>query len=169
MLPIGRRTEAAEILARAAAKHFEHLNWDQNRMVGLAMYADTAAQTHSVQNAAMLYELIEPYADQFHLKRRALLGHTRTYSAMLAATLAATSKPTSGLRFRLRLPSPKRGIRTWEARSELGWAEALAQRGDLDRARDHASRALELSRDHGFGEFEPRAGAIVASVAAVQP
>ena len=37
----------------------------------------------------------------------------------------------------------RNGVRTWEARSELGWAEALAERGDLDRAREHASRALE--------------------------
>ena len=47
---IDRRPEAAEILARAAAQHFEHLPYDQNRMVGLGLYADTAAQTRSVQS-----------------------------------------------------------------------------------------------------------------------
>ena len=45
---IDRRPEAAEILARAAAQQFEHLRYDQNRMTGLALYADTAAQTRSV-------------------------------------------------------------------------------------------------------------------------
>ena len=67
---------------------------------------------------------------------------------------------------------PVRGIpepRTWEARSELAWAEALADRSEPDRAREHASRALELSRDHGYGAFEPRAAAIVASGAAIHP
>jgi hypothetical protein len=39
----------------------------------------------------------------------------------------------------------------------------------IDRAREHASRALELSRDHGYGAFEPRAAAIVASHAAIEP
>ena len=43
-----------------------------------------------------------------------------------------------------------------EARSELGWAEALAQRGERDRAREHSSGALELSREHGYGACEPR-------------
>ena len=63
----------------------------------------------------------------------------------------------------------RHGLRLWEARAELGWAEALAERGELDRAQEHASRALELSRHHGYGAFEPRAAAIVASHAAVDP
>ena len=54
----------------------------------------------------------------------------------------------------------------WAARGQLGWAEALAARGDAAAARDHAARALELSREHGYGVFEPRAAALVAPSAA---
>jgi class 3 adenylate cyclase/tetratricopeptide (TPR) repeat protein len=165
---IDRHTEGAEILARAAAQRFEHLSWDQNRLVGLAIYADAAAQTHSVPAAAMLYELIEPYADQFIWSGGPSFGHARTYTAILAATLGRHEQADADFAFACDFHH-RNGICTWEARSELGWAEALAQRGDLDRAREHASRALELSRDHGFGAFEPRAAAIVASHAAVQP
>jgi class 3 adenylate cyclase/tetratricopeptide (TPR) repeat protein len=165
---IGRRTEGAEILARAAAQHFEHLNWDQNRLLGLAMYADTAAQTRSVQAAAMLYELIEPHADQFIWTGGPSLGHARAYSAMLAATLGRHEHADADFAFACDFHH-RHGVHTWEARSELGWAEALAERGELDRAREHASRALELSRGHGYGAFEPRAAAIVASHAAIHP
>jgi hypothetical protein len=49
----------------------------------------------------------------------------------------------------------------WTARGQLGWAEALAARGDAAAARGHAARALELSRDRGYGLFEPRAAALV--------
>ena len=49
----------------------------------------------------------------------------------------------------------------WAARGHLGWAEALAARGDQAAAREHAARALELSREHGYGAFEPRAAALV--------
>jgi predicted ATPase len=63
----------------------------------------------------------------------------------------------------------RHGLRVWEARSELGWADALAERGERDRAREHASRALELSRDHGYGAFEPRAAVIVTSHTAIEP
>jgi AAA ATPase domain len=63
----------------------------------------------------------------------------------------------------------RHGLRVWEVRSELGWADALAERGERDRAREHASRALELSRDHGYGAFEPRAAVIVTSHTAIEP
>ena len=56
--------------------------------------------------------------------------------------------------------------RLWTARGQLGWAEALAARGDPAAARDHAARALELSREHGYGAFEPRAAALVETESA---
>jgi tetratricopeptide (TPR) repeat protein len=164
---IDRRPEGAEILARAAAQHFEHLHYDQNRMAGLALYADTAAQTHSVQAAAMLYELIKPHADQFVWNGGGSFGHASMYSAMLAATLGRREHADADFAFACEFHR-RHGVQVWEARSELGWAEALAERGEPDRAREHASRALELSRDHGYGAFEPRAAAIVASGAAVE-
>ena len=48
-------------------------------------------------------------------------------------------------------------LQLWAARGHLGWAEDLAARDDLASAREHATRALELSREHGYGAFEPRA------------
>jgi tetratricopeptide (TPR) repeat protein len=165
---IDRRTEAAEILARAAAQHFAHLHRDQNRLTALVLYADTAAQTRSVEAAAMLYELIEPHADQFVWNGGVSFGHGRTYTALLAATLGRHERAEADFAFACEFHH-RHGVRVWEARSELGWAEALAERGELDRAREHASRALELSRDHGYGAFEPRAAAIVASRAAIHP
>ena len=52
------------------------------------------------------------------------------------------------------------GLPLWAARARLGWAESLAGRGD-PRARDHAARALELSREYGYALFEPRAAALL--------
>ena len=52
------------------------------------------------------------------------------------------------------------GMPLWAARAQLGWAEALAARGDAAGAREHATRALELSREHGYGTFESRAVAL---------
>jgi hypothetical protein len=45
-------------------------------------------------------------------------------------------------------------VPSWAARCHLGWAEALAERGDVDGTLEHATRALELSRDHGYGAVE---------------
>ena len=44
----------------------------------------------------------------------------------------------------------------------------LVARGDTQRAREHAARALELARRHGYGAFEPRAAAILASDATIR-
>jgi hypothetical protein len=53
------------------------------------------------------------------------------------------------------------GLLLWLARTQLGWAEALAARGETVSAREHAACAFELSREHGYGLFERRAAALV--------
>ena len=164
---IDRRPDGAEVLARAAAQRFEHLRFDQTQTCGLAMYADTAAQTGSVEAAAMLYELLDPYADQFVWNGGASFGHARMYLALLAATLGRHAEADAHFAFACAFHH-EHGLRLWEARSELGWAEALADRGETERAREHAARALELARKHGYGAFEPRAAAIVAAQAIIE-
>lgn len=164
---VDRGAEAAEVLARAAATHFEHLRRDQNRINALAMYADIAAQTGSAQPATMLYELLEPYADHFVWNGGLSFGHARMYLALLAATRGRDEQADTDFAFACEFHR-RHGLRLWEARSELGWAEALATRGEAERACEHASRALELSREHGYGAFEPRAAAILSSRAIIE-
>ena len=54
------------------------------------------------------------------------------------------------------------------ARAQLGWAEALAARGDAVGAREHAASALDLSREHGYGLFERRAAALIETQSAAE-
>jgi tetratricopeptide (TPR) repeat protein len=159
---IDRHAEGAEVLARAAAERFERIRPDQNQTSGWAMYADIAAQTRSVEAAAMLYELLEPYADQFVYGGGVHFGHARMSLALLAATLGRHEQADADFAFACDFHR-EHGVRVWETRSELGWAEALVARGDAQRAREHAARALELARRHGYGAFEPRAAAILES------
>ena len=51
----------------------------------------------------------------------------------------------------------------WSARSYLGWAEAYLARGDPARAQQHAGRALEIARAHGYGLIEAQAAPIVSA------
>jgi hypothetical protein len=53
------------------------------------------------------------------------------------------------------------GLLLWAVRAHLGWAQALAGRGDAAQAREHAARALELSREHGYGAFQGLAATLV--------
>jgi hypothetical protein len=161
-----RRAAGAEVLARAAVTRFENLRHDFARLCGLALYADAAAETGSVEAAATLYALIEPYADQVVWIGAAGYGHARMYLGLLAATLGRHEQADAHFAFAC-VFHRQHGLRVWEARSELGWAAALAERGENDRAREHASRALEFSREHGYGAFEPRAAAVLEATSAV--
>jgi tetratricopeptide (TPR) repeat protein len=159
---LGRRGEAAGIVAEAAADRFEHLGWDQTRKGALALYADAAAQAGVTDAAAILYGLVEPWADQVVLYPHSTYGHARTYMGLLAAALGRHELADEHFRFACEFQEQK-GMLVWAARAHLGWAEALAARGETERAREQATRALELSRDHGYVLFEPRAAALVAT------
>jgi class 3 adenylate cyclase/tetratricopeptide (TPR) repeat protein len=163
---LDRRDDAGRILAKAAADRFEHVPRDVAQGGALAWFADAAAQSRVTDAAAVLHELIEPWGDQVVFNGVVVAGHARTYLGLLAATLGndalADEHFASSCDFHR-----DNGMLVWEARSELGWAEALAARGETERAREHAARALGLSRDHGYGAFEPRAAAILDAAAAV--
>jgi hypothetical protein len=163
---LDRGSDGREVLARAAAKRFDHLPCDSARMCGLAMYSDTAAQTSSGEAAAMLYSLLEPYAEQFIWNGGAGYGHTRMSLALLDATLGRHQQADAHFAFACDFHR-QHSLPVWEARSELGWAEARADRGETDRAREHAAHALDVSRAHGYGAFEPRAAAILKATSAV--
>ena len=46
--------------------------------------------------------------------------------------------------------------------------QVIAGRGDAVRAREHATRALELSREHGYGAFEGLAATLVEAQSAAE-
>jgi tetratricopeptide (TPR) repeat protein len=163
---LGRGGEAAGIVAEAAADRFEHLPWDQSRKGTLALYADAAAQAGVTDTAAILYELVEPWADQVVLLVESTYGHARTYLGLLAAALGRHELADEHFRLACEIQEQK-GMLVWAARAHLGWAEALASRGETERASEQATRALELSREHGYLLFEPRAAALVVTPSAV--
>jgi class 3 adenylate cyclase len=163
---LDRRDEAAQIVARAAADGFEHVPRDAARGAALVWFADAAAQARVTDAAAVLYELIEPWGDQLVFNAIVAAGHARTYLGLLAAALGHDALADEHFAFSCDFHR-EHGLLVWEARSALGWAEALAARGEPERAREHAARALELSREYGYGAFEHRAAAILEAASAV--
>ena len=164
---LDRHTEAAAILDRAAADRFGHVSPDPNRSVALALYADAAALLRHAPAAAILYELTEQWTEQLTWSGTVGFGHARLYLGVLAAVLERHEQADRHLGFACAFHETN-GLPIWAARSRLGWAEALAARGDISPARDHAARALELSRQHGYGLFEPRAAALVETASATE-
>ena len=157
---LDRRNEAARIVAQAAADSFEHVPHDVARGGALVWFADAAAQAGVTDAAAVLYELIEPWGDQVVFNDIIAAGHARTYLGLLAATLGRDALADEHFEHAVEIQE-RDGMLVWAARAHLGWAEALAVRDEGSRAVEHAQRALELSRAHGYGAFEARAAAIL--------
>ena len=164
---LDRRGEAARLVAQAAEDRFEHIPRDSSRMIALGLFADAAAQAGVRSAAEILYELVEPWPDQVTWNGVVAEGHIRTYLGLLAATLGRDGQADEHFARAIEIQE-RDGMLVWTARAHLGWAEALVARGRTELAREHATRALEPSREHGYGAFEPRAAAIVASGAAIQ-
>jgi hypothetical protein len=115
--------------------------------------------------AAPLYELMEPWPDQMVWNGAITYGDVRTYLGLLAATLGWDERADGHLALACELQEQK-GLLLWTARARLGWAEALARRGERERAGAEAARALQLAREHGYGAIERRAAALAKTGAA---
>jgi class 3 adenylate cyclase len=164
---LDRRAEAAAILEQAAGDRFAHVAPGVAKLTALALYAEAAVQTGDSDAASILYELIEPWADQIVWCVSQGYGHTRMWLGLLAAVLAKHEHADLHLAFACEFHETN-GLLLWAARAHLGWAEALAERGDAARAREHAARALEFSHEHGYGGIEGRAAALLGAQSTAQ-
>ena len=162
---LDRRENAATILTRAASDRFADVRPAPDELTALALFADAAAQTGDREVAAILYDVIQPFSGQVDFNTLFGAGHTRLYLGLLASVLAEHEQSDEHLAFACGFHEAN-DMPLWAARGHLGWAEALARRGETDGAREHATRALELSREHGYGAFEPHAAALVEAESA---
>jgi hypothetical protein len=162
---LGRTADGAAMVEEAAHDDFSHVPWDQTRLTVLALFADAASLGGVGDAAAVLYKLLEPFADQVVSNAASAYGHVSTYLALAAATAGWDER--ADRHFALACDLQERtGMLLWAARAHLGWAEALAARGESERARAEAARALQLSREQGYALIEPRAAALAETGAA---
>jgi class 3 adenylate cyclase len=161
----GSREEALALLRDGVESGLERVGWDILRLATLAFYTEAASRLDAVDAAALVYELMEPWQDQFIWSGANGYGHLRLWLGVAAAILRRDREADEHFAFACRFHDDH-GFRLWSARSHLGWAESFAARGERARAQEHASRALELARAYGYGLIEARA-APIAGVGAV--
>jgi DNA-binding SARP family transcriptional activator len=163
---LGRGAESAAILEDAASDRFEHVSPSPARSTALVLYAEAAVLTGNAGAAAILYELIEPWAEQIVWNGSTGYGHARMWLGLLAAVIRRREQAEQHLQFSCEFHKANE-MPLWEARGHLGWAQALADGGEAGPAREHAARALDLSRANGYGLFvEPAAALLEAEPAA---
>jgi predicted ATPase/class 3 adenylate cyclase len=164
---LDRREEAATIIKQAASDRFEHVKASSADLSALLSYAEAAVQTSDSDAAAILHDLIEPFSDQVDWNGANGYGHARLYLGLLAEVLGDHAGAEEHLAFACEFHEAS-DMPLWAARGHLGWAEGLTARGEAIPAREHAERAIELSRKHGYGGFEKRAAALLAAQSAAE-
>jgi tetratricopeptide (TPR) repeat protein len=164
----GSREVASVILDEAVESRLEHLSWDPSRLTALAFYADASARLGRTDAAQLIYELLEPWHKHFIWCAGACgYGHVRLWLGLLATTLGRDAEADEHVTFSVRFSEDQR-LPLWAARSHLAQAEALAARGDRDSASEHSARALELAREHGYGNIERGAAALIGTRSPVE-
>jgi tetratricopeptide (TPR) repeat protein len=158
---LDRRAEASSILDEASWDGFDYVAPVPTMLATLALYADAAAQVRHGKAAKKLYERMEPCSEQVVWMTVQGYGHVRLWLGLLADVLGAHEQADEHLGFACEFHEAN-DVPLWAARGHLGRAEALATRGDPARAREHATHAFELSREHGYGAFVERAAALIA-------
>ena len=155
---------ASALLCEAVESRLEHVGWDTLRLVTLAFYADAVSRVPAADAAALIQELLAPWSDQFIWGGACPYGHVRLWLGVVAATLGRDDEADEHFAFACRYHGDH-GLRLWEARSQLGWAQALTSRRDHAAAHEHGARALELARANGYGLIEALAQPIATAEA----
>jgi tetratricopeptide (TPR) repeat protein len=161
----GREDQARSLLEQDTSDGFKQLASNVTMLPGLTLYAEAAVHTRNTTAAAVLYERMEPLSRQVAWMGSSGYGHARLWLGLLAGVLGDHEQAAEHLAFACDFHEAN-DMPLWAARGHLGWAELLAARGDVTATREHATRALELSRAHGYGLFEERAAALVEAESA---
>jgi class 3 adenylate cyclase len=155
----GSQEVARKLLGDAVASGLEQVGWDTLRLVALSFYADAASRLRAADAAELIHELMSPWDDQVIWGGAQAYGHVRLWLAVAAATMGRHREADEAFAFACRFHDDN-GLMLWSARSHLGWAEALADRGERAQAQPHAARALELAKANGYGLIEALAAPI---------
>jgi len=91
--------EARAILEQAASDRFEHVGSTSATLTALVLYADVAFQTSDARAAAILYERLEPFAEQVVWNGASGYGHVRMYLGLLAPAVGEHQRADEHLQF----------------------------------------------------------------------
>ena len=150
----GRVPAAQRELADLAARGFTDLPRDITWLVSMALLAETAALLGDRACAAVLYDLLAPYAERCVVFGYGLAcwGSVSRHLGLLATTLSRWEEATGHFE-RALIVNRGMGARPWVAHVEHDYAVMLLARaaaGDRERAFDLVTRALDTAQELGM-------------------
>jgi tetratricopeptide (TPR) repeat protein len=154
-----RLDEARALLDEAADQRFAHLPDDAFQLPALVMFADTAIRVGAVDASRTLYDLLDPWRDQWSYMGVASDGPVVHYLAGLATVIGEPDLADHLFAEALEAASSV-GAQFFAARTQLDWAQMLLARngsGDDRRAQAMLDEAVETSLDRGYAVVTRRA------------
>jgi len=159
----GRLSDARSLLDDLAADGFS-LPVDNTYLHGLAACAAVCAALGDATNAAVLEQLLAPYADQVVAMTPAISGSVHYYLGLLAATVGDFGRAESSFAA-AEAVHERVGGPAWLARTRIDRAAMLLRRdgpGDAARARQLLTDALGPAVERGWQGLERRARQLLA-------
>jgi DNA-binding SARP family transcriptional activator len=157
---LGHASEAHQALEALAADGFGHLPFDETWLASMALLAETASVLGDAKHAAVLYDLMLPYAD------RVAVSYAEISTGSVARNLgllAATTERWDDARrhFEDALGANERiGARPWLAHTQEDYARMLVTGGtpaDGQKARELLAEACSTYRELGMNAWAERA------------
>ena len=136
----GREAEARLEVEALAVDGFADLPRDTNWLTATSLLASVCARLGDAPRAALLYDLLRPYAGRVAVSRFAvLLAPIDLRLGVLAGVLGRTEAAEAHFAAALALAGRMRAV-PWQADTRVQWAEVLLRRG----ARGDRERAMAL-------------------------
>ncbi len=156
---IGRETEARQILEDLSADRFAGLHRDNYWVMSLCLASEVAVLLGDRQNAAILYELLEPYSARNAVAfAEGSLGSVSRYLGLLTAARGDSVAAEKHLSFAEAF-NRRMGARPWVAHTLYDTAQLLTVRddpGDNSRAAVLLGECLELCSEMGLVALQPK-------------
>jgi class 3 adenylate cyclase/tetratricopeptide (TPR) repeat protein len=165
---VGRAEEGGAILEKAFEEGFASVPRDFLWLATMNRWAEVAAETEAEDAAEALYELLEPWADQFPCTLSTVRSPIRLNLGMLATTLGRHEEADAHFERALELCENFRSPLFTEV-CRLAWGRALLERGtaeEAERGRELVAEALAAGRELDIPRIKVRAEALLASSAA---
>lgn len=160
----GRLADAQTILTRAYAAGFASIRLDGVWLSTMFIFGAVAAAVADQAAAQGLYDLLEPFSDQFASDGAHIQGTVAQVLGRLATVLQRDDDADRWFGVAEELEGRARCV-LMEAQTRAYWAEALIRRGnaaDRARARYLASQAHEAGLDLGSPPVTARAAQVLA-------
>jgi DNA-binding SARP family transcriptional activator/tetratricopeptide (TPR) repeat protein len=169
-IELGDRKRAQRTVSELSADEFAAVPRGTDWLLAIAMLIEVAVALADVEHAAVLYRLLEPYADLVVVDPHGFHTGSAARSLGMAAWTCGRFDEAEG-HFLAALELNERiGARPWLADTQSAYAQMLLARnepGDAERARELVESALGTYRELGMEPYAARTSVLAREAAAV--